>query len=161
MNIPPQFIAFLNAGVLMASAHSEELKQAYLDNKQNAHVVTAHGRDLKITRNGNVGSLKLAPDSETVAWLVMNTWTAECDDEPRSQELVIYRNGKSRSIKCTPFIRDYWFWMNGSQIAIDCGSQHFAGHQILYDSKTLHELASFDEAKVPLEKRPVWSDADD
>jgi hypothetical protein len=90
----------------------------------------------------------------------MNTWTAKGDDGPSSEELMIYRSGKIRSIKCTPLIRDYWFWMNGSQIAIDCGGRHFAGHETLYDTKTMRELSSFDEAEVPLEKRPNWSDTD-
>jgi hypothetical protein len=105
--------------------------------------------------------LKLAPDNETVAWLALNTWKAEGDGRPGSEELVIYRNGKLASIKCTPFIRDYWFWQNGSQIAIDCGGRHFAGRELLYDTRTLRELASFDQAEVQLEKRPDWSNSDE
>lgn len=139
---------------------AEALKSVYLDEKKNVHVVTAHGTLHRLTDKGNATSLKLAPDGETVAWLVMNPWAAEGDDGPGSEELVIYRNKKVNSIKCRPFIRDYWFWMNGSQVAIDCGGRHFAGREILYDTRTLKELSSFDQAEVPLEKRPAWSNND-
>lgn len=160
MKISRQLIVFLTGCILMASAHPEKLKKVYLDSKRNVHIVNDHDRDLKITDKGNAGSLMLAPNRETVAWLTMNTWVAEGDDGPGSEELVIYRDGKFNSIKCTPFIRDYWFWMNGSQIAIDCGGRHFAGREILYDTKTVRELSSFDEAVVPLAKRPNWSNSD-
>lgn len=160
MNIAHRFLVFFTACIFMASAYPETLKKVYLDSKRNVHIINTHDRDSQITSKGNAGSLKLAPDRETVAWLIMNTWTAEGDDGPGSEELMVYRNGKLRSIKCTPFIRDYWFWMNGSQIAIDCGGRHFAGQETLYDTKTMRELSSFDEAEVPLEKRPNWSDAD-
>jgi hypothetical protein len=160
MNNARRFIVFLTTSVLVTNVYGEILKKVYLDSKQNVHIVDDHGRDTRITNKGNANHLKLAPDGETVAWLAMNTWTAEGDDGPGSEELIIYRNGKRNSIKCTPFIRDYWFWMNGTQIAIDCGARHFAGREILYDTRTMRELSSFDEAKVPLERRPDWSDAD-
>lgn len=160
MKIAFQWIIFLATCILVTRVHSETLKKVYLDSKRNVHIMNDHGRDSQITNKGNASSLKLAPDRETVAWLVLNTWIAEGDDEPGSEELIIYRDGKFSSLKCTPFIRDYWFWMNGNQIAIDCGGRHFAGRETLYDTKTMRELSSFDEAKVPLEKRPNWSDAD-
>lgn len=152
-------IGFALSYTLIANAHSETINKVYLDSQRNVHIINMHGRDLRITNEGNAGSLKLSPDRLTVAWLVMNTWTAEGDDEPSSEELVIYRDGKLGSLKCTPFIRDYWFWKNGSQVAIDCGGRRFAGSETLYDTKTMRQLASFDEAEVPLEKRPDWSDA--
>jgi len=160
MNIDRRFIVFLTICILMASARPETLKKVYLDSKRNVHVINIHGRDSQITNKGDASAPRLATDGETVAWLVMNTWAAQGDDGPGSEELIIYRDGKFSSLKCTPFIRDYWFWLNGSQIAIDCGARHFAGRETLYDTTTLHELSSFDEAEVPLEKRPDWSDAD-
>ncbi|NVM78192.1 hypothetical protein FHW83_004016 [Duganella sp. SG902] len=90
------------------------------------------------------GALR-SPDGKSAAWQVK-------DDEIR-----LYRNGETRSLKCGPFIREFWFWKDGSQIAIDCGGSHFAGREILYDSATLKQLDSFDQAVVPLEKRPEWS----
>lgn len=160
MNISCRFFVFLTASTLITSAYPETLKKAYLDSKRNVHIVNEHDRDSKITNKRNADAVKLAPDKETVAWLILNTWVAERDDDRGSEELIIYRAGKFNSIKCTPFIRDYWFWMDGRQIAIDCGGRHFAGREILYDTKTLRELSSFDEAEVPLEKRPNWSNAD-
>jgi hypothetical protein len=160
MNNAGGLVAFLIAGIFVTNAYGEALRKAYLDNNRNVHIVNDHGRVVQITNEGNANLLKLATDRETVAWLVMNTWAAEGDDGPGSEELIIYRNGKRSSVKCTPFIRDYWFWMNGTQIAIDCGARHFAGREILYDTRTMQELSSFDEAKVPLEKRPDRADAD-
>lgn len=86
-----------------------------------------------------------SPDGKTAVWQVK-------DDEVR-----LYRNGRTRSIKCGPFIREFWFWQDGARIAIDCGGSHFAGREILYDSATLKQLDSFDQAEVPLERRPEWS----
>jgi len=160
MNDALRFIVFLTTCIPATNACGETLRKVYLDSKRNVHIINEHGRDTQITNKGNANLLKLAANRETVAWLVMNTWTAEGDDEPGSEELIIYRNGNRSSLKCMPFIRDYWFWMNGSQIAIDCGGRHFAGREILYDAKTMREISSFDESKVPLEKRPGWSDAD-
>jgi hypothetical protein len=142
-------------------AEAEALKKIYLDQKNNVHILTQKGEHRQLTHQGNASTPKLAPDNETVAWLKLNAWKAEGDDKPGSAELVIYRNGKSASIKCTPFIRDYWFWQNGSQIAIDCGGRRFAGREILYDARTLKELANLDQAEVPLENRPDWSNSDD
>lgn len=147
--------------LLFDCVKAEKLKIAYLDQKNNVHLVTNRGEHRQVTHKGNASLLKFASDKETVAWLVLNIWVAEGDEKPGSEELIVYRNGKAASIKCTPFIRDYWFWKNGDQLAIDCGGRHFAGREILYDAKTLKELASFDQAKVPLERRPDWSNSDD
>jgi hypothetical protein len=53
-----------------------------------------------------------------------------------------------------------WFLRDGNQVAIDCGGKHFAGREILYDTRTGKELASFDEADVPMNQRPQWSNVD-
>jgi hypothetical protein len=153
-------MCFLAGAAAPARSNAEKLKRAYLDDKQNVHVVTARGHHTQVTNKKNSAELKLAPDNETVTWLVMNNWTAEGDIGPGSEELVIYRNEKVTSIKCGPFIRDYWFWKNSNQIAIDCGGRHFAGREILYDTKTMKEASRFDQNDVPMEKRPDWSNAD-
>lgn len=162
--LPP--INFICMACLLTGAtapsisNAEKLKQVYLDDKQNVHIVTARGHHIQVTNKKNSSEVKLAPDKETVAWLVLNNWTAEDDIRPGSEELVIYSSGKVKSIKCRPFIRDYWFWKNGNQVAIDCGGRHFAGREILYDSKTLKEVSRLDQNDVPLEKRPDWSNGD-
>lgn len=157
MKTKTHLLCLLLLSISVKYSRAETLRKAYLDSKNNIHLITMQGRHKQITHNGNITSFKIAPNNETIAWLVANTWTAEGDDKPGSEELVIYRDGKSASIKCSPFIRHYWFWQNGAQVAIDCGGRRFAGREILYDSKTLKEIASFDQGDVPLEKRPDWS----
>lgn len=155
-----KFCYILAIVLLSNSASGELLEKAYLDNNKNVHVHTRKGEHRQITYKKNSRKLKLAPDNETVTWLKLNDWVPEGDKNPGSDELVIYRNRRFASLKCTPFIRDYWFSDNGSRIAIDCGGRHFAGREILYDVRTLRELASFDQAKVPLKNRPHWSNPD-
>ena len=151
---------FLTYGAATATVNAETLRNAYLDKNQNVHIVTSHGHHVQLTTKRNATSLEIAPNNETVAWLVINNWIAEGDVEPGLEELAIYHNKKIATIKCRPFIRDYWFWKNGSQIAIDCGGRHFAGTEILYDTKTLKEISSFYQGDVPVEKRPDWSNGD-
>lgn len=147
--------------IASTKVEAETLRQVYLDKKNNVHVVNASSHDLQITETGDATSLKLSPNNETVAWLVMNKWIAEGDTQPQSEELKIYQNKQTRSIKCSLFIRDFWFWFNGDQIVIDCGGRHFAGWEILYDTKSLKKIASFDQDEVPLENRPEWSRGDE
>jgi hypothetical protein len=147
--------------LFIPEAMGETVRKAYLDQQKNVHVITTAGKDRKLTHKGNADSLKLAPDNRTIGWLVLNTWTAEGDDGPGSEELMIYREGKLASIKCAPFIRNYWFWKRGAQVAIDCGGRHFAGREILYDARTGKEVARLNQANVPLEKRPDWAVGDD
>lgn len=73
------------------NTEAETLKCAYLDKENNVHIKHLSGLDVKITKTRNATSLKFAPDSETVAWLVMNTWVAEGDTRPQSEELKIYK----------------------------------------------------------------------
>lgn len=149
------FFVLLTTVIVHAAAGS--LGEVYLDQKNNVHLITSMGMHQQLTTKGNAALLKLSPDNETVAWLVLNTWKEEGDDIPGSEELAIYRKQRQTSIKCTPFIRDYWFPNGGKKIAIDCGGRRFAGREILYDIKTLKIIASFDQADVPLEKRPTCS----
>ena len=142
---------------LASHVQAESLSRVYLDRAQNVHVVQSNGREQQLTKSGLNYNATLAPDGKTAAWLVAHTWNAPGDTEPSSSELVLYRHGKSHRIHCEPFIRDYWFWNRGDSIAIDCGGRHFAGREILYDSVTLKIIDSFDQGKVPAEKRPEWS----
>ena len=156
-----QFASTMLLLFLCTTANSETLKKAYLDSKGNVHLITEKGRHYQPSRKASATSIKLAPNNETVGWLVMNSWIPPGETIPGAEELVIYREGKTSSIKCTPFIREFWFWKNGDQVAINCGGLHFAGREILYDTRSLKEVASFDEADVPLGSRPEWSSNDD
>lgn len=66
------------------SINANKLKRAYLDDKQNVHVVTVRDHHTQITNKRNSTELKLAPDNETVAWLAINNWIAEADIKPTS-----------------------------------------------------------------------------
>lgn len=157
MKSTSHFVALIFLAAFIIPSNAEKLSKAYLDQQNNVHLITRLGKHQQVTKKSNATLLKLAPDNETITWLVSNSWDAEGDDKPRSEELVIYRMGRRTSIKCTPFIRDYWFWSGGKQIAVDCGGRRFAGREILYDIENLKELASFDQADVPIGKRPDWS----
>lgn len=121
------------------------------------HVVTSTGKDIKVTTGGHRAQPTLSPAGEVAAWLVLNKGDATEKKDSGVSELEIYRLKQIRSIKCEPFIRDYWFYQKGSRIAIDCGGSHVAGREILYDVKTLKEIDSFDQLRTPPEKRPSWS----
>ena len=141
---------------------AETLKRVYLAKKENVHVVTLAGKDLQMTTKGHRSNVKLSTDGETAAWLIKHTWIAEGATEPGASELVIYRKGKTRTITCEPFIREYWFWHKGNNIVIDCGGLHFAGREILYDlHNNMKELDNFDQTVIPVDKRPLWSISSD
>lgn len=146
-------------GYAVDTAH-HSFKAVYVDKDNNVHIVLHDGRDKKISRSGNAASATLAPDKNAAAWLVLNAWIAPGDAVASASQLAIYRHGQLRYLKCEPFIRDYWFWMGGRQIAIDCGGRHFAGTLMLHDVETLRHIASIFPAEVPEEQRPAWSRPD-
>lgn len=151
------------AALLLFTIHAEAniINHVYLDKNSNVHISEKDGKHRKVTESGNASKLRLSPDKKIACWLILNKWKADDDTKPGSEELVIYRSGKISSIKCTPFIRDYWFWNNGRQIAIDCGGRHFAGREILYDAYNLKEIARFDQDNETLQKPPDWSNGED
>lgn len=134
---------------LSLQAKAGAFKQVYVDDAGVVHLVTAAGKDLRMAGKATGENAQLAVDGNSAAW------------QAADNEIRLYRQGKTRSIRCDPFIREFWFWKNGSRIAIDCGGSHFAGREILYDSNTLKKLDSFDQAEVPTEKRPEWSASSD
>lgn len=136
---------------------NSSVQAIYVDKTNNVHLVFRDGRDRKISSGGNAASATLAPDNRYAAWLVLNARADEGDAGAGASRLAVYRHGRLRYIKCEPFIRDYWFWMEGKQIAIDCGGRHFAGTLILHDADTLQAVASIVQADVPEDQRPAWS----
>ena len=146
-------------GYAIDTAH-HGFKTVYIDKDNNVHIVLHDGRDKKISRSGNAASATLAPDKRSAAWLVRNAWIAPGDAVASASQLAVYRHGQLRYLKCEPFIRDYWFWMGGRQIAIDCGGRHFAGTLMLHDVETLRQIDSIFPADVPEEQRPAWSRPD-
>lgn len=136
-------------------------EKVYVDIHKNVHIVTSAAKDIRLAHSGNGSKASLSPDGKTAAWLVNNTVSTSEGLSPSASELKIFRNARMRSIRCEPFIRDYWFWRKGRNIAIDCGSLHFAGSEILYDIASAKEIERFDQATVPPEKRPQWSMSSD
>ncbi|WP_154668166.1 hypothetical protein [Pseudoduganella violaceinigra] len=150
-----RFAAAVALAVACSSAYAGSLANAYIDDARNVHVVTAAGKDLQLTSDRQAKKVRLSAEGESVAWLVAPP--ADAGDEEGPAELRIYSRGRTRSIKCEPVIRDFWFWKQGSHIAIDCGGTHFAGREILYNVRSLKKITSFDQAEVPVEQRPKWS----
>ncbi|MYN46204.1 hypothetical protein GTP23_14220 [Pseudoduganella sp. FT93W] len=133
------------------------IRRVYIDRSKNVHIIFSDGLDRKVTNNGHATEATLAPNKRTAAWLVQNSWIADGDVAPGSAKIAIYRDEKLRYISCEPFIRDYWYWMQGEQIAIDCGGRHFSGTQSIYDTSTLLMIDSFVQSNVPENQRPIWS----
>ncbi len=128
----------------------------FLDRRGNAHLVTSDGKDIQITKHGKAFNPQLAPDGETAAWLINQTWGDE-DPITASNEVEIYRKGRIRRLGCGPLIRDFWFWKQGTYIAMDCGGLHFAGRDVLYEVRTLKETEVVDQSIVPDDQRPAWA----
>jgi hypothetical protein len=144
-------------------AFSASVKVVYIDKTNNVHIVGTDNKDAQATSTGNILDVKKSTDGVTVAWRVADDAdpagsSADLADRG-SHQLMIYRDGKVRSIECAPFIRDFWFWRRGTHIGIDCGGLHFAAREILYDTATLKQVDSVDEATVPVKERPDWSDS--
>jgi hypothetical protein len=152
---------FLLLLLLCTQAHAAAFNKIYVDKAKNVHLVLADGRDKKVTRGGRHYMALLSPDGETAAWLKESSWVVNGKKESGSDELVVYRKGTQRSIKCDPSIRSYWFAMGGRNIALDCGGSHLAGEEILYDATSLQEIERFDQYALPTDKRPKWSASSD
>ena len=153
-----RFAPALALVVACSTASAGSLVKAYADKAKNVHVVTASGKNIKLTTDRRADEVRLAPDGESAAWVVLSHISGDKRRWPT--ELHVYRNGRTRSIKCDGIIREYWFWKEGTHVAIDCGGMHFAGIESLYEVSSMKEVDRLDQAKVPFEQRPEWSSAD-
>lgn len=140
------------------AASAASLVKAYADKARNVHVVTASGKDIKLTTDRRADDVRLSPDGESATWLSLSYFAADGRRWPT--KLHVYHGGRTRSIECGGIIREYWFWKHGSHVATDCGGLHFSGIETLYEVPTMKEVDSFDQAEVPVEKRPEWSTAE-
>ncbi|OEZ95494.1 hypothetical protein DUPY_42680 [Duganella phyllosphaerae] len=140
-----------------ACAKAETFSNIFLDRKSNAHVSLAQGGERRLTTNGRAMNVALSGDRRTAAWLVRETWELDGQRHVTADTLMAYRGGRYRRIKCSPFIRSYWFWNGGKQLAIDCGGLHFAGTLSLYDFATGKLIDSFSQPDIPEGERPAWS----
>jgi hypothetical protein len=131
----------------------DTLKSAYLDRFQHVHVVDVHNRDYRIDEHPAVDVL-MSPDHKLVVWSVMYK---DKDGNALSEEVRIYRQGRVRRLHCGPANSEFAFREGGRRLVLRCAGLHFAGLQELYDTHTLQRIASFQEAEVPLERRPAWN----
>jgi hypothetical protein len=151
-------LAILVAPVsLSAVTPSGELKRAFIDRSGRIHVIDRRNRDLRI--GGPLAlDVIMAPDHRSVAWSVAYK---DKDGNVLSDGVRLYRQGRVRKLPCGPAASEFAFRAGGRRLVLRCAGLHFAGLQTLYDTDTLQVVASFHEAKIPLEQRPDWNvDAD-
>lgn len=143
------------AGILLLQpvAMAADFKQAHAGGKQVTLVTTA-GKVIIVRETYPVREVRMAPDRMAVAGLLADVALEEPAGEVGAATLVLYRKGKRRTVACSVFIRDYWFWQQGQKIADDCGGRHFAGDEVLFDTRTLREIDRFSQAEVAVDKRP-------
>jgi hypothetical protein len=142
-------LGILAALLLQASAMAADFKQVHVRGMQ-VKVVGTTGKVITVREKYPVRDARVAPNGMAAAWLLI-------DEEAEAATLVVYLKGKRRTVQCNQLIREYWFWEQGGKIAYDCGGRHFAGNEVLFDTRTLKEIARFHQADIPIEKRPAWS----
>lgn len=153
-------LAALGSLLLQGSAIAADYKGAVARGKQ-VQLVTMAGKTITVREKFQVRDVRVAPDGMAVAWLLEDIALEDAPDEKQIATLVVYRKGKRRTLSCGQLIREYWFHQQGRQIAYDCGGRHFAGIEVLFDTRTLKELARFYQGDVAHDQRPAWSAAAD
>lgn len=151
-----RLLVLLFSAALASPASAGTWSRIFLDERGDVHLVQANGKEVRVSRNGKALNPKLAPDGKTAAWLVGGK-RSDGGQAADTNELTVYRHGHIRKITCDPLIRDFWFWRNGAHVALDCGGRHFAGRNVLYDLRTFRLVESVDQATVPADRRPEWT----
>jgi len=146
----------LFVATLAVPASAGTWSRIFLDQTGNVLLVQANGKEVRVSKNGKALNPRLASDGETAAWLVGGKG-GDGQQAADVNELMVYRHGRIRKIQCAPLIRDFWFWRDGTYVALDCGGRHFAGRNVLYDLKTFRQVDSVDQASVPVDQRPEWT----
>ena len=155
------FSIFLATSLPLTSSMLEDNRtftSVFVDRHHDVHATNRQGKDFLLTRSKDAYDVKISPNGKTVTWRKM---TGHRLFKANGSEISIFHDGIVKSLKCEPKIRDYWFWKGGKKIAIDCGGDHFAGREMLYDVKTLITEEIFDQAEIPPENRPNWSQSSD
>lgn len=136
----------------VAAAGTGTIVEAHIDKGGNVVVTRQDGKVLVLTSDGGYDEVEVAKNNEVVAWVRTTQWDST---------LFIYRDGATKQIKGSPFIRGFWFVAGGRKIGIDAGGMHFAGVEYLYDVATLKKLDTLDQATTPTADRPSWSNSSD
>lgn len=127
-------------------AHSA-VQRAYADEKRVVHIVTAEGRDLRISPEkgqGDVERIQVATDGRTVGWLVDRLEC--CQSYPIPTELIIWRSGRVLRRLFTG--RPTWGWAfenGGKQLAYRTSFAHggWSGELTLIDVASGKTMASW------------------
>jgi hypothetical protein len=141
-----------------ASVVGSLIKRSYVDDGGQVHVVYGDGRDLRIAAEKKQVSSDVpavAPDKETVGWLV-NVPNC-CTSYPIPTTLVIYRSGRIiRRISDGMMLYKWQFLDRGRQVAVSSGTVHGMNgiHLTLYESRTGRQLKTWngEDGDVP----PKW-----
>lgn len=149
-------LAALGTLLLHGSATAADYKAAMVRGKQ-VQVLTTAGKTITVRERYPVQDVHVAPDGMAVAWLLEDLTMADAPGEKGVSTLVVYSKGKRRTLTCGQLIRQFWFHQQGQQIAYDCGGRHFAGMEVLFDTRTLKELARLYQGDVAHDQRPAWS----
>lgn len=130
---------------------------AALARGNHVQLLTTAGKTINVRENYLIRDARIAPDGMAAAWLLLDVAADERLSEHGASTLVIYTGGGRRTLVCSQLIREYWFHAQGREIAYDCGGRHFAGNEVLFDTRTLTEKARFHQAEIPIGRRPAWS----
>jgi hypothetical protein len=134
------------------------VKSTYIETSGHVHVVHADGQDVKVPKEKDQVSteaLAIAPDRETVAWLIFVPNC--CTSYPVPTTLVVYRNGKIvHRINDGMMIYKWEFQDRGKHIAISSGTVHgMTGiHLTRYDSRSGKALSTWDGEATDVP--PAW-----
>lgn len=149
-------LVLFGALLIPPRAEAADIQQVHASGKHVTLVMTG-GDSRKVRERYAVRDARVAPDGMASAWLLADIVLEEPAGEVGASTLVVYRKGKRRTLPCGQLIREYWFVENGRKIAYDCGGRHFAGNEVLFDIRTLKEIARFHQTDVATNKRPAWS----
>jgi len=132
----------------------------------NVYIVYDDGSEAAATQEGNcvagdyitserVGP-KVAPDEQTVGWLVGEHLNDDGGRFLYATKLMLYKNGRIiRTITPGGFVRGWRFWNDGKQVAVSSGAKAGPGGYELYDIATGRVMAKCED---PLdENAPEWA----
>jgi hypothetical protein len=122
---------------------SKRVEKAFLDSKENVHIVYSSGEDVQITRDSRCEDLKVDKAEQLVGWVRRGTVEDEKGRVIREfrAEIVVYQSGRDRRV--IPGDMTIWnwkFWENGKKIAFCTGPTHGYCFFRLYDLESGHVI---------------------
>ncbi len=161
-------ISILIAAMIPAHAKQAPVTRAYGDQYGAVHIIRSDGKETIIPKQrgaAGVDDVKIAPDGQTVGWLV--DWPNP--DKYREWEtlpmtLVVWRKG--RVVQRFSAASVFWgwaFWNGSEQVAYNVGGTHgWAGEYDLCDIATGRTIRNmYVDANADFDKLPDWVKAID